>query len=103
MGLEAPSSQKLYLMSEYYQANPAIKLRTPSSYTQYYWAIEEQIQKTTYAIPVLAAVMTVCCAKPIRKSDLFKIINSKIKATQESFERMLKSLVEKKNFILIRK
>src|ERR1700722_1275762 len=81
---------------EYLQASIAIKIRFPSAMTERYWAIEEQTQKTTYAVPFLAALMTVACAKPIDKGALFEFLLSKIAIQPELFEKTLASLMAKK-------
>jgi len=78
------------------QASPAIKIRCPSSVTQNYWAIEEQIQKTTYAVPFLAALMAVASAKRIEKRELFEFLSSKVSALPTILEKTFASLLEKK-------
>lgn len=88
---------------KYIQASTAIKIRLPSTMTGHYWAIEEQTQKTTYAVPFLAALMTVACAKPINKIALFELLSSKISAQQERFEKTLASLISNKIVIPIDK
>lgn len=80
----------------YFQASSAIKIRLPSSLTKGYWAIEEQLQKTTYAVPFLAALMTVACSKPTDKNTLLDLLSSKIAITSEQFEKTLASLMAKK-------
>src|ERR1700722_19343742 len=81
---------------EYLQASIAIKIRFPSAMTENYWAIEEQTEKTTYAVPFLAALMAVACAKPIEKSALFAFMFSKVSTSPEVLEKTLSSLLDKK-------
>ncbi len=78
------------------QTSPAIKIRFPSSVTQNYWAIEEQIQKITYAVPFLAALMAVASAKRIEKQDLFAFLSSKVSVQLEVLEKTFDSLLGKK-------
>ncbi len=79
-----------------YQTSIAIKIRFPNSRTDWQWAIEEQTQKTTYAVPRAAVIMAIGCAKPITKHDLYLFLTSKLEIKNEIFENTLASLVEKK-------
>lgn len=78
------------------QTSPSIKIRFPNSVTQNHWAIEEQIQKTAYAVPFLAALMAVASAKPIEKSALFEFLSAKVSTRSDILEKTLSSLLDKK-------
>lgn len=82
--------------SNFFQSSPAIKIRFPSKQTKGYWAIEEQTQKTTFAVPVLATLMTIACALPKKKQDLFDFLLTKVKAGKQVLEKTFDSLIEKK-------
>jgi hypothetical protein len=60
------------------QASTAIKIRFPSTMTKNCWAIEEQMQKTAYAVPFLAALMVVATAKPTQKQELFAFLSREL-------------------------
>ena len=83
----------------YFQTNITIKLRFPNLMTRNYWAIEELSEKKLHAVPFIAALMIVTCAKPISKSNLFEFIATKLNAQIEQLEKTLQNLIVRKIII----
>jgi SagB-type dehydrogenase family enzyme len=86
------SAQKID--SEYLQASNAVKIRFPSIITKNCWAIEEYHKKTLLAVPFFSVLMTVSCANPIRKKDLFNFLASKISTKNDRLEKSLEVLLK---------
>lgn len=83
----------------YLQTNNLIKIRFPSSFTKNYWTIEEKSKKTLFAVPRLAVLITVTCAKPITNDALFTCLLNNQQVDRDKIEKTLDSLISK-NIIL---
>jgi SagB-type dehydrogenase family enzyme len=83
-------------MTQYLQASTFVKVRCPSSLTKNYWAVEEKTSKTTFAMPFLAIMMIMACAKPITKNALFTYLSNKLPTNLEKMEKTLEELRAKK-------
>jgi SagB-type dehydrogenase family enzyme len=83
----------------YLQTNNLVKIRFPSSFTKNYWTIEEKSKKTIFAVPKLAVLIALACAKPMTKDDLLDFLLDKQQADRDKIEKTLDSLLSK-NIIL---
>jgi SagB-type dehydrogenase family enzyme len=79
----------------YFQTNDLIKIRLPSRLTKNYWAIEEKSKKATFAVPTLAVLMALACAKPKTKKDLFDFFQDRKMYDTDKIEHVLNQLISK--------